>query len=73
MMSTRFVVAIVAALFVLAIAVDAAYKKPPFNGSIFGKRSNTVTDYDISSRAMSSICETVTETCNAWLSRQEFN
>ncbi|XP_076625135.1 neuropeptide SIFamide [Colletes latitarsis] len=73
MMSTRFVLAIVAALFVLAVAVDAAYKKPPFNGSIFGKRSSTITDYDITGRAMSSICETVTETCNAWLSRQEFN
>ncbi|XP_076180316.1 neuropeptide SIFamide [Ptiloglossa arizonensis] len=73
MMSTRFILAIVAALFVLAVAVDAAYRKPPFNGSIFGKRSSTITDYDITNRAMSSICETVTETCNAWLSRQETN
>ena len=43
MMSSRFVVAIVVALFILAIAVDAAYRKPPFNGSIFGKRSNAIT------------------------------
>lgn len=51
MMSSRFVVAIVVALFILAIAVDAAYRKPPFNGSIFGKRSNAITGkikiYDI--------------------------
>lgn len=43
MVSTRLVFAVVAALFVLAISVDAAYRKPPFNGSIFGKRSNTIT------------------------------
>ena len=43
MMSSRFVIAIVVALFILAIAVDAAYRKPPFNGSIFGKRSNAIT------------------------------
>ncbi|XP_029049212.1 neuropeptide SIFamide [Osmia lignaria lignaria] len=73
MVSTRFVLAIVAALFVLAISVDAAYRKPPFNGSIFGKRSSTITDYEITSRAMSSVCESVTETCNAWLARQDSN
>lgn len=43
MVSTRLVVAMVAVLFILAISVDAAYRKPPFNGSIFGKRSNTIT------------------------------
>ncbi|OAD61141.1 hypothetical protein WN48_01209 [Eufriesea mexicana] len=43
MVSTRLVLAIVAVLFVLAISVDAAYRKPPFNGSIFGKRSSTIT------------------------------
>ncbi|XP_003704264.1 neuropeptide SIFamide [Megachile rotundata] len=73
MVSTRFVLAIVAALFVLAISVDAAYRKPPFNGSIFGKRSSTVTDYEITNRAMSSVCESVAETCNAWFSRQDSN
>lgn len=43
MVSTRLVVAMVAVLFILTISVDAAYRKPPFNGSIFGKRSNTIT------------------------------
>lgn len=43
MVSTRLVLAMVAVLFILAISVDAAYRKPPFNGSIFGKRSNTIT------------------------------
>ncbi|XP_076754630.1 neuropeptide SIFamide [Xylocopa sonorina] len=73
MVSIRLVLAVVAALFVLAISVDAAYRKPPFNGSIFGKRSSTITDYEITSRAMSSVCEAVSETCNAWLSRQDSN
>lgn len=43
MVSTRLVLAVIAALLILAISVDAAYRKPPFNGSIFGKRSNTIT------------------------------
>lgn len=43
MVSTRLVLAVIAALLILAISVDAAYRKPPFNGSIFGKRSNTMT------------------------------
>lgn len=43
MMSFRFVLVIVVVAFILAIAVDAAYRKPPFNGSIFGKRSNAIT------------------------------
>ncbi|XP_076230550.1 neuropeptide SIFamide [Nomia melanderi] len=73
MVSSRIVLAIVAVVFVLAITVDAAYRKPPFNGSIFGKRSSTITDYEITSRAMSSICESVAETCNAWVSRQDTN
>ncbi|XP_003692663.1 SIFamide-related peptide [Apis florea] len=73
MVSTRLVLAVIAALLILAISVDAAYRKPPFNGSIFGKRSNTITDYEITSRAMSSVCEAVSETCNAWLSRQDSN
>ncbi|XP_043598137.1 SIFamide-related peptide [Bombus pyrosoma] len=73
MMFSRFVLTIVVVLFVLAIAVDAAYRKPPFNGSIFGKRSNAITDYELTSRAMSSVCETVSETCNAWLARQDSN
>ncbi|XP_076679235.1 neuropeptide SIFamide [Andrena cerasifolii] len=72
MVSTRIVLAIVAVLFVLAISVDG-YRKPPLNGSIFGKRSSTITDYEITSRAMSSICEAVTETCNAWVARQDSN
>ncbi|KAK9301408.1 hypothetical protein QLX08_006232 [Tetragonisca angustula] len=73
MVSIRLVFTIIAVLFVLAVTVNAAYRKPPFNGSIFGKRSNTITDYEITSRAMSSICETVSETCNAWLVRQDSN
>ncbi|KAF3419994.1 hypothetical protein E2986_11804 [Frieseomelitta varia] len=43
MVSIRLVFTIIAVLFVLAVTVNAAYRKPPFNGSIFGKRSNTIT------------------------------
>ncbi|XP_076284746.1 neuropeptide SIFamide [Lasioglossum baleicum] len=73
MVSTRIVFALLAILAVLSIAVDAAYRKPPFNGSIFGKRSIAETNYEITNRVLSSICETVVETCNAWEARQLTN
>jgi hypothetical protein len=43
MISIRFALAVALAVIVviLAFSVDAAYRKPPFNGSIFGKRSVT--------------------------------
>ncbi|KAH0954374.1 hypothetical protein HN011_007472 [Eciton burchellii] len=73
MISIRFALAVALAVIVviLAFSVDAAYRKPPFNGSIFGKRS--VTDYEITSRALSAICEVASETCTAWQARQESN
>ncbi|XP_076377141.1 neuropeptide SIFamide [Megalopta genalis] len=73
MVSSRIVLSIVAIFLVLAISVDAAYRKPPFNGSIFGKRSNAIVDYEFTNRAISSICESVVDTCNAWVSRQDTN
>ncbi|EZA52345.1 hypothetical protein DMN91_006691 [Ooceraea biroi] len=73
MISIRFTIALAVIIAILALSVDAAYRKPPFNGSIFGKRSNTVTDYEVTSRALSAICEVASETCTAWQSRQESN
>lgn len=43
MISTRLAIALAVIMVILALSVDAAFRKPPFNGSIFGKRSNTVT------------------------------
>ncbi|KAJ0170180.1 hypothetical protein K1T71_014108 [Dendrolimus kikuchii] len=45
-------------------ATEANYRKPPLNGSIFGKRGNI--DYDSTARALSALCEITTETCQAW-------
>ncbi|XP_076240850.1 neuropeptide SIFamide [Calliopsis andreniformis] len=73
MVSTRIALAIIAVFFILAISSSAAYKRPPISGTIFGKRSNAITDYELTSRAMSSVCESVTETCNAWFTRQDSN
>ncbi|XP_037043605.1 neuropeptide SIFamide [Bradysia coprophila] len=45
---------------------EAAYRKPPFNGSIFGKRGNN-NDYDSGGKAsLSSMCEIVVEACQSW-------
>ncbi|XP_032682432.1 SIFamide-related peptide [Odontomachus brunneus] len=73
MVSTRLALALAVIMVILALSVDAAFRKPPFNGSIFGKRSNTVTDYDVTSRSLSTICEVASETCTAWLLRQDSN
>lgn len=41
MVSVRFALAIFLVVAILGFVVEAGYKKPPFNGSIFGKRSNS--------------------------------
>ncbi|CAG4963453.1 unnamed protein product [Colias eurytheme] len=43
---------------------DATYKKLPFNGSIFGKRTSYV-EYDTNERAVFALCEIASETCRA--------
>ncbi|XP_052742981.1 neuropeptide SIFamide [Bicyclus anynana] len=43
---------------------SANYKKLPFNGSIFGKRSNV--EYDSTGQVLSALCEIASETCQAW-------
>ncbi|XP_011693476.1 PREDICTED: FMRFamide-related neuropeptides [Wasmannia auropunctata] len=74
MVSIRLILALAGIMVAFVISTNAAYKpiKPPFNGSIFGKRSNTVTD-EVANRALSAICEAASETCSAWLSHQESN
>lgn len=37
-----FALALLFAVILNTVNVDAAYKKPPFNGSIFGKRSGNI-------------------------------
>ncbi|XP_011310219.1 FMRFamide-related neuropeptides [Fopius arisanus] len=73
MVSARFVSAILLIVIIATLSVDAAYRKPPFNGSIFGKRSSTGTDYEVINRALSNMCELASETCNAWMMHQDSN
>ncbi|XP_020279689.1 SIFamide-related peptide [Pseudomyrmex gracilis] len=73
MISIRLTLVLAVIMVVLALSVDAHKTNPPFNGSIFGKRSNTITDYALTNRALSAICEVASETCSAWMSRQESN
>ncbi|CAK1548994.1 unnamed protein product [Leptosia nina] len=49
---------------------EANYKKLPFNGSIFGKRSSNDLD---TSRALFALCEITTETCDAWMEQMYGN
>ncbi|KAK6619835.1 hypothetical protein RUM44_006234 [Polyplax serrata] len=59
------------AVFLLVDVVQATYKKPPFNGSIFGKRANSITDYDTAGRTLSSLCEVAVEACSFWFPQLE--
>ncbi|XP_026736928.1 neuropeptide SIFamide-like [Trichoplusia ni] len=61
----RFILALFFAAVIFCIQnAGATYRKPPFNGSIFGKRG--VVEYDSTGRALSALCEIATETCQAW-------
>nr|CAH7720714.1 unnamed protein product [Callosobruchus chinensis]CAH7722245.1 unnamed protein product [Callosobruchus chinensis] len=53
---------------VLVSASGAAYRKPPFNGSIFGKRTNEI---DGTSKALSAMCEIASEACQTWFPVQD--
>ncbi|KAM3955906.1 SIFamide [Aphomia sociella] len=55
---------LVAVFLCLFHAIECNYKKPPFNGSIFGKRGNV--EYDSTGKALSALCEIASETCQAW-------
>ncbi|XP_065167928.1 neuropeptide SIFamide [Atheta coriaria] len=49
---------------------EATYRKPPFNGSIFGKRGLNQ-DYDAAGKTLSAMCELASEACQAWFPQQE--
>ncbi|KYN36343.1 hypothetical protein ALC56_09303 [Trachymyrmex septentrionalis] len=59
MVSIRLILTIAVIMVAFVISANAAYKKPPFNGSIFGKRSNTVTAFLVGA-VMLLICENTT-------------
>ncbi|GLH00865.1 hypothetical protein R5R35_007282 [Gryllus longicercus] len=73
----------VALLLVAASAPSASsYRKPPFNGSIFGKRAPAAAaapapaasaqDYEAAAagKALSALCEVAAEACSAWFPQQ---
>ncbi|XP_045483513.1 neuropeptide SIFamide [Harmonia axyridis] len=53
----------------MAMNVESTYRKPPFNGSIFGKRGAAV-EYE-ATKALSAMCEIASEACQAWFPIQE--
>ncbi|XP_074112648.1 neuropeptide SIFamide [Cotesia typhae] len=73
MMSLRVIIILAVIALIATVTVEGAYKKPPFNGSIFGKRSNSAADYEALSRTLGTMCEIASETCNAWLMPQDSN
>ncbi|XP_075218077.1 neuropeptide SIFamide [Lycorma delicatula] len=62
---SRYNIVICFLVLALLVLTEATYRKPPFNGSIFGKRGN-VAEYESASKALSSMCEIASEACAAW-------
>ncbi|XP_028147513.1 SIFamide-related peptide [Diabrotica virgifera virgifera] len=52
-------------------STDAAYRRPPFNGSIFGKRTAGSNDFENAGKALSAMCEIASEACSSWFPTQE--
>ncbi|KAL7648197.1 UNVERIFIED_CONTAM: hypothetical protein RMT77_000100 [Armadillidium vulgare] len=50
--------------------VDAGYRKPPFNGSIFGKRSDTPS-YADQEETFETMCRLVLNVCTNWFPERE--
>ncbi|XP_033208928.1 SIFamide-related peptide isoform X2 [Belonocnema kinseyi] len=73
MLSCRVILVLLVILSTAVLNAEAVYRKPPFNGSIFGKRSMGITDYDVTNRALATMCEVASETCSIWLNHQDTN
>ncbi|XP_075168366.1 neuropeptide SIFamide [Haematobia irritans] len=72
MFAIRFSLALFIIAFVVAVVMlqssEAAYRKPPFNGSIFGKRNSI--EYD-NAKAVTAMCEIAMEACQSWFPQPE--
>ncbi|XP_060517751.1 SIFamide-related peptide [Cylas formicarius] len=62
---------VLSVLFYMFSVTEATYRKPPFNGSIFGKRSGLNTEYEAASKALSAMCEIANDACQSWFPSQE--
>ncbi|XP_069678822.1 neuropeptide SIFamide-like [Periplaneta americana] len=67
------------ALLLLAVLVACnpgpPFRRLPFNGSMYGKRTGNALpmDYDSNSKALSSLCEMAVEVCPTWFPQQQEN
>ncbi|KFM76246.1 hypothetical protein X975_04895, partial [Stegodyphus mimosarum] len=68
-MTATFVVVLI---FMMIASLSAGARKPPFNGSIFGKRF--MRDMDIDSRATDyrhPVCEYIFDSCSQWFTASQ--
>ncbi|CAB3372218.1 Hypothetical predicted protein [Cloeon dipterum] len=66
-LAVRFAAVILVVSLVLMVCYPAdAYRKPPFNGSIFGKRAGNYTKPEGTARTIFSLCELASEACTSW-------
>ncbi|KAJ8925618.1 hypothetical protein NQ315_009462 [Exocentrus adspersus] len=67
--SARTLIILCVAIFFACAVItmtEASYRKPPFNGSIFGKRTGPNNEYEGTSKALSAMCEIANEACQSW-------
>lgn len=72
-MSFKGTIVFFVSLFVILGAItvaEAGYRKPPFNGSIFGKRGS-INDLEGSPKVLQAMCEIASEACQQWFSNDK--
>ncbi|XP_055532231.1 neuropeptide SIFamide [Wyeomyia smithii] len=64
-------VLVVLLVLALSTTTEAGYRKPPFNGSIFGKRNGNSIDYEGNAKVLSTMCEIAAEACQSWFAQEQ--
>ncbi|XP_055607707.1 SIFamide-related peptide [Uranotaenia lowii] len=74
MACNKFVGSIVLMLVIVLVfsqSTEAGYRKPPFNGSIFGKRNGNSIEYEGNAKVLSAMCEIAAEACQTWFAQEQ--
>ncbi|KAF0766518.1 FMRFamide-related neuropeptide [Aphis craccivora] len=67
-MNFKCTVAVFLLMVVLMFATDSTngFRKPPFNGSIFGKRTISYPEYENPGKTIYTMCEIASDACQNW-------
>ncbi|CRL03065.1 CLUMA_CG016370, isoform A [Clunio marinus] len=71
MMSIKSIISltfVVLLIFTISSSVDAAFKKLPMNGSMFGKRGTSIEYESTAQKALTAMCEV----CQSWFNQDNY-